>query len=395
MKLLYIQDSLGTGGSERSNAELWYYLREKVDVHIRIVALKHRKEGVEEEILKAGFDVIFLEPGGLFNHARQISKIVKEYKPDIVHSTLFNSNLRVRLAKLFTSFYHIESLVNCSYDKVRFEDPKINSYSLKIYKQIDKYTQLQGTDKFLAVTQGVKRHYEEELNITPSKIDFIYRGRKDNPFFDRKKEVSLQLRNELGFDKEDLIFVLVGRQEFQKAHIDVLKAIKEQDEKLHQVNAKFIFCGRNGSSTGLLKDFLKEENLQTEIKFLGHRTDITRILMASDVFVFPSLYEGIGGAVIEAQAAGLPVIASDIDAFLEVMKGNKYTEFFKKSNFSHLGEKLVKVAVSPALREKMGEEGRKNFINNFQLESINHKVLDYYKNLITEEIDRIPAKKTQ
>lgn len=379
MKLLYVQDSLGTGGAERSNAELWYYLRD-AGVQIKIVVLKHRTEGIQEEILNEGFDVSFLKPGNLISHARQISQIIKNFEPHIVHSSLFNSSMRVRMAKMFTSFYHVESLVNCFYDKARFEDPKVNSYSLRVYRQIDKYTQ-RGTDKFLAVTKEVKRHYEKELNIPASKIDYIYRGRKDNPFRDQKEEVSLELRRELGFDQDDLIFVHVGRQEFQKAHIDILKAIKEQDEKLQQLNAKFIFCGRKGNSTDVIEDFLRNENVQTEIKFLGHRNDIYRILMASDVFVLPSLYEGIGGVSIEAQAAGLPIICSDIEVFKEVMKENEYVEFFELSNFEDLGKKLVKLAESPSLREKMGKEGRKNFLNNFQLENINKQVFEYYKKL--------------
>lgn len=384
MKLLYVQDSLGTGGAERSNAELWYYLRDE-GVQIKIVVLKHRTEGIQEEILNEGFDVIFLKPGSLVSHARQISKIVKNYEPHIVHSSLFNSSMRVRMAKLFTSFYHVESLVNCFYDKARFDDPKVNSYSLKGYRQIDKYTQ-RGTDKFVAVTKVVKKHYEEELDIPPSKIDFIHRGRKDNPFKDQKEKVSLELRKELGFKQEDLIFVHVGRQEFQKAHIDILKAIKEKDEKLQQLNAKFIFCGRKGNSTDVIEEFLEKENVQTEIKFLGHRNDIYKILMASDVFVLPSLYEGIGGVSIEAQAAGLPIICSDIDVFKEVMKENEYVEFFELSNYVDLGQKLVKLAESPSLREKMAKEGRKNFINNFQLAHINQQVLNYYKKLMVEEI---------
>ncbi|WP_029032976.1 glycosyltransferase family 4 protein [Salinimicrobium terrae] len=384
MKLLYVQDSLGTGGAERSNAELWYYLR-KEGVQIKIVVLSHRKEGIEQEILKEGFDVNFLEPGNLISHSKQISQVIKNYKPDIVHSSLYNASMRVRMAKLFTSFYHVESLVNCLYDEVRFKDPKVNSFSLKVYRKIDKYTQ-KGTDKFIAVTNEVKKHYEKQLNIPASKIDFIHRGRKDNPYRHEKQEVGQQLRRELGFAQDDLIFVHVGRQEYQKAHIDILKAIKEQDEKLQQLHVKFIFCGRNGNSTDVIEDFLNKENIKTEMRFLGHRTDIYRILVASDVFVLPSLYEGIGGVSIEAQAAELPVICSDIAVFKEVMKGNPYIEFFEKSNFDDLGQKLVKLAGSPALREKMGKEGRKNYINNFQLDSINRQVLDYYKKLVEEMV---------
>ena len=59
MKILFVLDSLGTGGAERSTGDLWYFLRGEV-VILRIVVLGKRKEGIEKQILAAGFDVVFL-----------------------------------------------------------------------------------------------------------------------------------------------------------------------------------------------------------------------------------------------------------------------------------------------------------------------------------------------
>lgn len=381
MKILYVQDSLGTGGAERSNAELWYFLR-KEGISIKIVLLEHRKVGIEEEIINYGFDVIFLKPGNFLDQARQIAKIVKTYNPDLVHSVLFKATMRVRMAKLFADFYNIESLVNCSYDKVRFEDPKVNPYSLRVYKLLDQLTHHKGTDEFIAITEEVKRHHVEELKVPVSKISVIYRGREQNPLVDKKEEIRLALRKELDLDREDLVFVHVGRQEFQKGHLVLLKAIKEQDEELRKLNVNFIFCGRKGNATEELEVFLKENPVKTSIKFLGHTDDIYRILAGSDVFVFPSLYEGLGGSLIEAQAAGLPIICSNIKVFQEVVN-QKNAEFFEVSNSSELGEKLVKLGNSGKLREEMEKESLYNFHRKFQLEEINRKTLNHYKKFIS------------
>src|SRR5688500_12975039 len=99
MKILHVIDSLGTGGAERSTAEIWYYLRAK-GFELSIVVLKHRKEGIEQEILREGFNVTFLSKKGVLSQALEISEYIKAQRPDIVHSTLFMSNLRVRLARL-------------------------------------------------------------------------------------------------------------------------------------------------------------------------------------------------------------------------------------------------------------------------------------------------------
>jgi hypothetical protein len=172
MKILFIQDSLGTGGAEKSNSELWYFLREK-GIAIKVIVLEHRQNGIEKEILENKFDVTFIDNQNFWQQVNSIAKIVKEFKPDIVHSVLYRATIRTRLAKLKTSFFNIESLVNCSYDAIRFSDLKVNKWALHIYQFLDRITQLKGTDKFIAITNEVREHYIQKLNINPSKISVL------------------------------------------------------------------------------------------------------------------------------------------------------------------------------------------------------------------------------
>jgi len=381
MKVLYVQDSLGTGGAERSNAELWYYLR-KQDVEINIVVLEHRKEGIENEILEAGFDVTFLSKGSFFSEVNQLKKLIKAYQPDLVHSSLLKSNLRVRFAKLWVKFIHVESLVNCTYASIRYNDPRVDSKVLKLYEKTDKVTQKFGVDHFIAITKEVQKHYQEHFNISNNRISVIYRGRKPNLAISKLDTFHTELKKELSLPKDSPIFINVGRQEFQKAHIDILKAIKIADQELSAANAQFLFCGRRGNASPEIDNFMENNNLKTKIQFLGHRNDIYKLLAISDVFVFPSLYEGLGGALIEAQAARLPIICSDIPVFHEVVEPSKNALLFEVQNAKKLSLQLIKLANNAALREEMGAESLKNFQVKFQLESVNQQMLDKYKKLL-------------
>lgn len=381
MKVLYVQDSLGTGGAERSNAELWYYLR-KQDVEINIVVLEHRKEGIENEILEAGFDVTFLSKGSFFSEVNQLKKLIKAYQPDLVHSSLLKSNLRVRFAKLGVKFIHVESLVNCTYASIRYNDPRVNSRVLKLYEKMDKVSQKFGVDHFIAITKEVQNHYQEHFNISNNRISVIYRGRKPNLAISKLDTFHTELRKELSLPKDSPIFINVGRQEFQKAHIDILKAIKIADKELSAANAHFLFCGRRGNASPEIDNFIANNNLKTKIQFLGHRNDIYKLLAISDVFVFPSLYEGLGGALIEAQAARLPIICSDIPVFHEVVEPTKNALLFEVQNADKLNLQLIKLAKNATLREEMGAESLKNFQVKFQLESVNQQMLDKYKKIL-------------
>ncbi|SFN73767.1 glycosyltransferase family 4 protein [Salegentibacter flavus] len=378
MRVLYIQDSLGTGGAEKSNAELWYYLREK-GVKIKIVVLEHREEGIEQEILNAAFEVIFLDQGSFFHHMVQLKRIIKDYQPDLVHSILFKAAMRTRSAKLLINFKNIESLVNATYAKIRYKDPKINSKTLRIYEKLDGFSEKFGVDHFIAITQEVARHYQEHLNIKKEKISVIYRGRKENPNLNRKKELRATFTEELGLNSGGPIFIHVGRQEFQKAHLDILKAIKIADNQLFSAGAQFLFCGRKGNASAAIEEFLKDNEMKTRIKFLGHRNDIYELLAAADVFVFPSLFEGLGGSLIEAQAAGLPVICSDITVFKEVIT-ERNALIHETNNPESLAKQLVQILSEDW--KKMGEISLKNYAHNFKLEEVNKNMFDLYKNLL-------------
>lgn len=382
MRIMFVQDSLGTGGAERSNANLWYFLKEQPDIDIKIVVLEHRKEGIEEEIINAGFDVTFLQNGNLLSHAKKLACFIKKFKPDIVQSVLFKSAIRVRLAKRFTKFFHLEYIVNCSYSEIRYKDPQINTTGLTFFKHVNRFTQSGGVDHFVAITQEVKNHASQHLKISPSKISVIPRGREENLFISDKVEIRKSIRKELNVPDDSVLFVHVGRQEYQKAQTDLLKAVKLKDRELNEFNSHFIFCGRKGNLSKEIEEYLNVNNIKTPIDWLGHRSDIPKVLLAADVFVFPSLYEGLGGSLIEAQAAGLPIIASDIKVFEEVVKENFNAKIFETSNESDLAEKLTLLASSKELRTEYGNNSLKHFYQNFQIEDIHRRILDLYKNLV-------------
>lgn len=371
MRILFVQDSLGTGGAERSNAELWYFLQDR-GIEFKVVVLEHRKEGIEKEIIGENLNVEFIKEGNFLSETIQIRKIIAEYNPDIIHSVLLRSNLRTRFAQVGLSKVHIESLVNCTYAEIRYSDPKINSSLLKIYETLDKITGKFGVNRFIPITHTVKEHYIEKLNIKPDKMIVIPRGRKINKFY-------LQASSGMKYNSDSITFIHVGRQEFQKGHLVLLNAIKLIDDELHKRKVQFLFCGRKGNASDQINNFLKTNNLKTRIKFLGHRNDIPELLAKADIFIFPSLYEGLGGSMIEAQAAGLPIVCSDIPVFKEVVTSQN--ALFHKSNDSQsLANRILEIFERDL--DAMGMASYNNYNENFVLENINSKMLSTYEHIM-------------
>jgi glycosyltransferase involved in cell wall biosynthesis len=381
MRILFVQDSLGTGGAERSNSYLWYYLKEQ-GVNLKIVVLGHRKEGIENEILSAGFDVTFLERGSFLKNGRDIGGIIKKYKPDLVHSVLYESNMRVRFAKLFADFYHVESLVNCTYAPIRYKDPRVSKPGLYLAKYIDCFSRPRGVDHSIAITREVAKHYQEQFRIPSSDISVIFRGRKENPHLKDRAALREKINQELGIAPDKVILIHVGRQEYQKGHVHLLEALRIMYERGQQVwnKTSILFCGRMGNASADIDAFTDgHPQLNKNMHWLGHRHDVPQLLAAADVFVFPSLYEGLGGSLIEAQAAALPVVCSDIPVLHEVVEKGDNALMFPVTDAVKLAEQLLEIVNKSLLREHMRERSLMNYHEKFRLNNINEETLRFYR----------------
>lgn len=371
MKILFVMDSLGAGGAERSTADLWYFLR-NAGVEVNVILLGHRAPGIEDEIVAAGFNTYFLSPGNVIRQSRAIVKKINEWKPDLVHSVLFNSNLRTRLARLQTKFILIESLVNCTYDTIRLKDPNVGKLAFYYYKQLDKSTAFL-VDHFHSITQTVKNHYVSELGINASKITVVYRGRSAS-------SESPVKRSSLGIHDNDFLIINTGRHEFQKGQIFIIQAVKELIQRGYR-NIKLLILGRDGNATKSIKKYVSDHGLSEYIIFGGYRSDATAILPLADLFAFPSLYEGLGGALIEAQAAGLPIVCNNLAVLKEVVVEDQNAKIFFSEDVETIVQAILFFYENRSRATLFGEKSRKNFEEKFKLEKIHDEMLHLYRNL--------------
>ena len=368
MRILIVIDSLGGGGAERSTQVLCDYLSEH-DIKFKIICLYFYPNGFHQEMMDKDYDITFLKKKGFVGQVREIGKIIKNGDYDLVHSILFKSNLRTRIAKLFTNFQHLESLVNTTYSEERKLDKKVNQNLLELYKVIDKYTAKFFVDHFHAITETVKSHYCREINLDPNKITVVYRGRKP---------IKLEVDNLS--QRQEFILLNVARQDYQKGQIFLLKAMKRLKE-LGESDVKLINIGVQGSETKALQDYMSKYSLDSTVEFAGFSNNVEKYYSLADVFIFSSLFEGLGGALIEAQSAGLPIISNDLEVLREVVQINVNGLFVDIKDTDQIVDAILKMKKSPMLRSKFSEESFKNYKNNFKQETSNRKMLELYKSL--------------
>lgn len=138
----------------------------------------------------------------------------------------------------------------------------------------------------------------------------------DDSFEDSEKKTERDIiRDELGVEKEEVLILSVGELITRKNHETIIKAlaeIREESEKKGQEKIIKYFIVGNGKLEYYLQDLIDRNGLTCQVKLLGYRSDVDRLLKAADFFAFPSLQEGLPVALMEAMASGTTCIVSKI-----------------------------------------------------------------------------------
>ena len=155
------------------------------------------------------------------------------------------------------------------------------------------------------------------------------------------EEVRKQKRVELGVE-DKFVIGHVGRFNLQKNHEFLVKRFA--DFAKTNEDAVLVLIG-NGELQEKIKEMAKEYGIETKVKFLGLREDIPQLLQAMDLFLFPSLFEGLPVTLVEAQAAGLPCVISDMITD-EIMITDQISKVSLSGNTSLWNQEIAKYRYS-------------------------------------------------
>ena len=378
LKVFCVINGLGPGGAERSLAELLpHYLEAGIDV--RFVCLRHRDIGSEEAVRALGCQIEFI--GVKLGRAIwRLRRLIRRVQPDVVHTTLFEADLVGRVAAAGTGVPVLTSLVNTTYEPVRLLDPNVRSRRLRVVQAIDGWTSRHLTAHFHAIGDAVADSGVKSLGIKREKVTVVRRGRSGEGMGSLHPQRRLQARQALQLTESDFVVVNVARQEYQKGQEHLLRAVAKLPAKYS--NLRVVVAGRPGHATPLLERLQRELSLKDRCRFLGHRADVPEILAAADLFVFPSLYEGLGGALIEAMALGLPIVASDIPALREVVEDGVNADLVPPGDPDALGKAIVNLIADPQRRQRYALRSRERFESTFTIEAVAEQMIALYKTLL-------------
>jgi len=234
-------------------------------------------------------------------------------------------------------------------------------------------------DGFITVSNAVKREIQRRDWIRPEKIRVIHNGIRPG-IYDRSFDVQ-EIKQRLGIDPSKTVIGSVASFRPIKGQLYLVEAVKELVER-HK-DLLVVFVGHDDNDYGrLVRKRIQEAGLAGYFIFLGERLDIPEILSVFDVFVLSSVHEGFSNAIVEAMAAGKPVVAPDSGGNPEAVEHGRTGYLYKPCDSRSLAEMLLKLIVNNSLRNTMGCEGKMKVELSFKQEDMIRSNEAYYTSLL-------------
>jgi len=309
--------------------------------------------------------------GNDFSIPFKIAEIIKKEDIDIVHSRgwgtyvegIVAAKLLCRKIKFIFSFH----------GKTVGELQHIPERRLRAQKMMSVFT-----DIILTLSDQMARDYASMVNVAREKIGFIYNG-VDTDIFTSDKSGQNKLKREFNIGKEAFVIGFVGR-------VDPVKDLKTLLDAAYLVkqnmkNIKIVIAGE-GSEKKALEDYAVKKGIGNHVIFTGQRNDIPDLLNMMEIYVQPSLYEGMSNTIMEAMACRCAIIATNAGGNPELIEHDKDGILFKPGNAKDLSSYIIRLHNDPLKRNSLAERAYEKAKEQFSLESMVRNYENLYMGLM-------------
>lgn len=354
---------LDRGGAERALCNLVLGL-DRSSWNPRVYCLG--PPGYFTEILESrGIFVNCFHARGLTSFPRilvELTKALREFRPALLQTFLFHGNLAGRFAGRLAGIPKIVSGIRVAERRSRW------------YGRLDRWTNGL-VDQNVCVSQGVADFSLHSTGLSASKLIVIPNGVDPNTIANAQP-VDL---SSLGIRSDSPLVITIGRLEEQKGISYLLQAAVEILKK--HPDCHFLIVGE-GPDRASLEQQARKLGISLAVHFTGGRPDVPGLLKSACTFVLPSLWEGMPNALLEAMAAGLPVIATSVEGSREVVQSGINGVLVEPARSDALSQAILMVLNDSTTAAALGREAQNTILKNFTTNAMIRAYEDLYRNLI-------------
>jgi len=349
---------LGVGGLENGLVNLVNRLPAAEFRHM-IICLTDFTE-FAQRIQRDDVEIIALHkrPGHDWRMFVELFRLFRRRKPDIVHSR----NLASLEAQIPAWLAGIRSRIHGEHGRDVSDMDGTNWKYILQRRAISPFVH-----HYIALSRDLEGYLEGKIRVPARRITRIING-VDVELFRPPETRSRGVLPKDFASATDLVIGTVGRLEPIKDQGTLVRAFIELAERYpaHRARLRLVIVG-DGSTRQALRELLADRQLAGQVWFAGSREDVPKLMQAMDVFVLPSLAEGISNTIMEAMACGLPVVATDVGGNAELVVEEKSGFLVPRDDPSQMATALSSYLETPEIVEQQGQAARDRAEQAFSL----------------------------
>jgi len=382
--VVHVIESLGPGGAERLlYTNLKHFDPQRVRSTV-ITVYPHNTHWVEP-VKELGVPVVSLDCRSTRDIPKGVSRLrawLRANRPDLVHSHLWAANVISRIAGRMTGVPVVSSVHNPDHEPQAWSDgADVSLITRHAVKALDRWTAKFGSSRMVAVSDYVRKGAGRDLHFPLQSIDLVY-----NPFdVDLMKapvKDRSELLRELGLPVESQILLNVARVSPQKGLLYAVRALPAILKQYPQAHLLSVGATTDPRWTTELKREAESLGVADHFHMLGAQANVVDFLRACDIFVFPSLYEGLGIALIEAMAAGCVCVATNTGPIPEVVQDGKDGVLVPSADAEALARAICDLLGDPSRRSQLGTAAKQTAFSKFQPKEQAERLTRVYESVI-------------
>jgi len=351
-KICQLVLGLPVGGTEVLACRLGQRLRGEFDF---LFVCLDEIGSLGESLQKEGFRVVSLkrQPGIDWRCSLRLSRLIRQEKVDAVHAHQYTPFFYSMTARLFGSRVPV---LFTEHGRFLPDHPRRK-------RMIFNRCFLRRKDRCVGVGNAVRQALIQNEGIPESRVGVIYNGIDMSPYQNGPPGADRALvRAELGLNDNDFVVAQVARLDYLKDHFTAIRAIERVARECDRV--RLLLVG-DGPERATIEAEIQKRGVSSHVRLVGIRSDVSRVLAASDAFLLTSISEGIPLTIIEAMCAGLPVVSTRVGGIPEIVEDEVTALLADAGDDEGLAHRLLRLAAAAQLREEMGQRGRVHAISHF------------------------------
>jgi glycosyltransferase involved in cell wall biosynthesis len=370
MRVLFLSTSMGMGGADQQLLSAAQQLRVQGYAVLVVsltplgpMGLQARSLGIPIESLEMRRGVP--DPRGLL----RLIRLVRQWKPDVLHSHMVHANLMARVLRLFVRVPILVSTIHNIHEGGRLR--------MVASKMTNGWV-----DHMTIVSEAAADRFVSEGIVPRTLLRVIPNGIDTDRFRNLPPGTRQSIRRSLGIEHE-FVWLAVGRFVLAKDYPNMLHAFAGIHEQYPE--AVLLLVGR-GALQGETEALVQSLGLSRVVRFLGVRQDVPEIMSAADGYVMSSEFEGMPIVLLEAASAGLPIVATSVGGNAEVVRNGESGILVPARDHEGLAGAMLRIIkMSDAERRAMGERGHQHIRTHYGLGRVVERWDALYRELLARK----------